>query len=440
MGEFVKRYKIVFVLIGLAIAIILLSYLSIGGLNNRLFAKEQAPKSETDIKEPEKNNENVPAEPKQQTEQPQTDSNTNQEPAKQEPVNQEPVKQEPVKKEPVKVKGIYVTGWIAGTKTRFNQLVDLVNRTELNAMVIDVKEDRGKMTYISNVLLAKELGASVNMVGDIQQLMATLKENNIYPIARVVSFKDPIASEKRPELAIKTKDGTIWRDKKGNAWLNPYNKETWKYLIDISKEAVQLGFKEIQYDYVRFPTDGNVKIIDYGEIGKTKTKAEAISEFLAYAKKELEPLGIDVSADIFGIVPVVEGDYEQIGQDLEMVSKDIDYICPMVYPSHYANVAQNGVGQKVNGVLFKYPDLEPYGVVYNTLVLAKERLEKSQAKAKIRPWLQDFTASYLGKGNYQIYGGQQVRQQIKATYDAGLEEWILWDPDTKYSEDGLLKE
>ncbi len=270
--------------------------------------------------------------------------------------------------------------------------------------------------------------------------LAKLKDNNIYPIARIVCFKDPILGEKRPELAIKSKSGGLWRDNRGNTWLNPYNEESWKYLVELSKEAAKLGFQDIQYDYVRFPTDGRVGMINYGDAALTRTKADAISGFLSYAKKELEPLGVYISADIFGIVSVVEGDYEQIGQHLEMVAKDIDYICPMVYPSHYANVAQNGVGQKINGVLFKYPDLEPYQVVYNTMLLTKQRLDVAQSKAKGRPYLQDFTAPYLGKGNYQAYGAEQVRAQIKATYDAGFEEWILWDADNTYTEGAFLRE
>jgi hypothetical protein len=339
-----------------------------------------------------------------------------------------------IAKEEVKVKGIYVTGWTVGTKDKFSRLIELVNNTELNAMVIDIKEDKGRITYNSEIDWIKESGSIVNMVGNIHDVLAKLKENNIYPIARVVCFKDSNLCDIRPELAIKTKDGKIWRDRNGVAWLNPYNTESWEYILELSKEIIKIGFKEIQFDYVRFPTDGDVSNIDYGDIENTKSKAEAIADFLSYAKKELEPLGADVSADIFGIVPIVKGDLEGIGQSLELVSQDIDYICPMVYPSHYANIKQNGVGQRLNGILYEYPDLDPYGVVYNTLVPAKKRLETSDAEADVRPWLQAFTADYLHNGAWQYYGASQINEQIKATYDAGYSEWLLWDPNNNYSD------
>ncbi|NLY43995.1 MAG: putative glycoside hydrolase [Clostridiaceae bacterium] len=449
MGNYFKKQKIFFALVGLIIISTLLAFATVKIIRSRMYSKQEVPRVEDNIEEPGITREGIPggsgkweSVPPEPAEKVNPDDLPEHKKGEQDgqPVEEPAGEGKPVKEEHVKVKGIYVSGWIAGTKERFDELVELIETTELNSMVIDVKEDKGNITYLSDVPLVKEIDASINMVGDIQKIMATLKEKNIYPIARIVCFKDPLASGRLPDLAIKTKDGSLWRDNKGNTWLNPYNEETWKYIVDISKEAARLGFKDIQYDYVRFPTDGNIKTIDYGDAEKTKTKSQAIAEFLAYAKKELSPFGVHVSADIFGIVPVVEGDYEQIGQHLEEISSEIDYICPMVYPSHYANASQNGVGQEINGILYKYPDLEPYGVVYNTLVLAKKRLEASQAKAKIRPYLQDFTASYLGKGNYQQYGAEQIRDQIQATYDAGLEEWILWDPSNRYTVDGLLKE
>ena len=399
--NFIKKNKLYLIVAILILAVGALIYLYEPGNDIKLSESEEKAPEDAEYEE----EQDIPMDLEDKAEQPNMNSNLPKEPVK----------------ESVKVKGIYVSGWVAGTKSRLNQLIDLINATELNSMVIDVKEDDGRITYESNIRAAQDMGAPIKMIGDINQLISDLKENNIYPIARIVCFKDPTAAEKRPDLSVKTKDGSIWRDRKGTAWLNPYNREAWEYIIEISKEAAELGFREIQYDYIRFPTDGDVSRIDYGQGAESLTKAEAIAEFLSYAKKELAPLGVDVSADIFGIVPIVEGDYEAIGQDWEMVSQDVDYVCPMVYPSHYANVAQNGVGQKINNILYPYPDLDPYGVVYNTLFLAQEKIRNSQVNAKIRPWLQAFTASYLGRENYQVYGGEQIRAQIQASYDAGLE-------------------
>ena len=411
MAEFLKKYKNILIPSGIGLGVIIAVILSMGGFaNNQSKDEKQPPVQPT----PGQQQESVQVQPSPSP----TETPTPQE----------------VKKEPVKVKGIYLTGWSVGYKTRFDRLLNLINTTELNSMIIDVKDDKGKISYMTEVPAAADTGAAINMVGDINAVMATLKDNNIYPIARIVCFKDPITSQKHPELAIKNKNGALWRDKKGNTWLDPYNKGSWQFLIDMSKEAVQKGFKEIQYDYIRFPTDGDVNAIQYGEISQTQSKSEAIAEFLAQAKKELTPLGVDISADVFGIIPVSDYDAKAIGQTIEIISKDIDYICPMVYPSHYA------YGQEVNNIAYKKPDLEPYGVVYNSLLLAKQRVTASNGNAKIRPYLQDFTASWLGAGNYQKYGAQQLKEQIKATYDAGLEEWILWNADNSYSEEGLLKE
>ena len=165
----------------------------------------------------------------------------------------------------MEVRGIYLTGYSVGLESRFNSLVNLINTTELNAMVIDVLDDDGEVSYKSAVPLVKELGSdSTTKIKDIHKVMEILQQNKIYPIARIVTFKDNNAATKKPELAIKNKDGSIWRDNKKIAWLNPYNKESWEYPISVAEEAVDLGFKEIQFDYVRFPTDGNRSLIDYG--------------------------------------------------------------------------------------------------------------------------------------------------------------------------------
>ncbi len=331
----------------------------------------------------------------------------------------------------VKVKGIYLTGYTAGSN-RLYQLLDLIKRTELNAMVIDVKNDEGLITYKTRNELAKFVGANrIIQIKDIEKRMADLKGEDVYTIARIVAFKDNRAGSNRTDLAIKNTKGTVWRDNKGNAWLNPYNRESWEYVLDIAEEAVQYGFNEIQFDYVRFPTDGNRKVIDYGEASKKESMSEAIAGFMKYATERLKNKGVFVSADLFGQVTTDRGDMG-LGHQLEDLSISTDILSPMVYPSHYY--------PGVYGV--DYPDLEPYKIVYTSMNTAANRisdLEYDGTKAILRPWLQDFTATYL-KDGYQVYGPKQVREQIQATYDAGLDEWLLWNAGNYYTEGALLRE
>ncbi len=341
---------------------------------------------------------------------------------------------------PEKIKGIYVSGWTAGSNKKFSRLLELIDETELNAVVIDIKDAEGLVTYRSKVPWTRAAGARSYAVRNISNLLSRLKEHNIYPIARLVCFRDPLLSKAYPDIALKSKDGSLWKDRAGIGWLNPYNKEGWKYLLDLSKEAASLGFKEIQYDYVRFPTDGDIKNIAYGKGTSISGRSKAISEFLAYAKAELKPFGVVVSADLFGIAATDVRGGRYIGQDMVKMAREADYISPMIYPSHYANVRQNGTGQLINDVLFKYPDLEPYSVVYNSLAVAQKRLQNSKVSGRLRPWLQAFTASYLGKDRYQPYGGKQIKQQIKAVSDAGIGEWMLWNANNRYPDDGLLRD
>lgn len=341
-------------------------------------------------------------------------------------------------KEKVKVKGIFLTGNSFGYTKRYKNLLKLSQESEINSMVIDIKDDNGVLTYNSNVPMAIEIGANgVVKISNKELFKDRMKEiisNNVYPIARIVTFKDRVAGFNRPDLAIKDKNGDVWKDNKGNAWLNPYNKESWEYPLKLAEEAVSMGFKEIQFDYVRFPTDGNRSNIDYGEIAKSKTKAEAISGFLKYAREKLNNKGVYVSADVFGDIINVKGD-STIGQHLETLGESVDVLSPMVYPSHYA-LGSYGVD---------YPDSNPYIIINNSMNDAIKRLSSipEEKRAIIRPWLQDFSAPWLKRDygkNYISYGKEEVRAQIKATYDAGLEEWILWNAGNKYTEEALKKE
>ena len=326
------------------------------------------------------------------------------------------------------VKGLYISSWKIGDQNVLKHFIDLANRTEINTYVIDVKEDDGYVSYPSQVAQVKKLKTCVKKYDPIYTLNQFHK-NNIRVIGRIVCFKDPVLPIKRPDLALKDKKGQIWRDNDGIAWLNPYNKASWRYLVNIAKEAVKMGFDEIQFDYVRFTTSGNMSTVDYG---KTKmAKYEAINGFLAFARQQM-PHTI-ISANVFGIICESPGDIEGIGQYLELIGKDVDYISPMFYPSHYA------CGQIVNNVEFPKPDFDPYGIVYNALTKTKTRVAPiKNYRANFRPYLQDFTANYLEPGNFQTYGHEQVRQQIKAVYDAGYQSWLFWNINNEYSEDGFL--
>lgn len=338
--------------------------------------------------------------------------------------------------EEVKVKAIYLTGPTVGSTERVDKIIDLANRTELNTVVVDIKED-GAVNYESELEDVKKYGKQIKYY-DPEKLVKKFHDNGIYVIGRIVTFKDPTLAKNRADLAIKNSKGSLWLENGKTPWTNPYNEEVWDYNIAIAKEAIAKGFDEIQFDYVRFPT-GKKSDFNYGT--NVPEKAEAINGFLAKANKELyEETGVPVSADVFAIIVESKPDGESIGQRITEVGKDIYCISPMIYPSHYANAAKkgimaNGVGQKINGITFTKPDLEPYNVMYNALLSTKAKIAETPGyKAKVRPYLQAFTAKYLPNGYYMNYGPQQIREQIKAVYDAGYEEWILWDPSNKYQE------
>jgi hypothetical protein len=299
-------------------------------------------------------------------------------------------------------------------------------------MVIDIKNDSGGITYRMDQPLVKEIGADTGYIKDMPGLVKKLKEKNIYLIARIVAFKDPFLAEKKEDYCLKKKDGTIFKDKNGERWINPYKKEVWDYLVDIGKKAALLGFDEIQFDYIRFSTDSGMKQVDFGKDGKDKTKTEAITEFTKYACDNLKPLGVKVSADVFGTIIGSKEDSEIVGQDYAKMAEYLDYICPMIYPSHY--------GEGSFGIA--HPDTEPYKTVLAALTKSKEVLkaEKKNSKGKmaeVRPWLQDFTASWVK--HHISYGKEEVREQMKAVYDAGHTEWILWNGNNNYTKTAFEK-
>lgn len=328
---------------------------------------------------------------------------------------------------PSAVKGIYVTGPVAG-HARMEEIIRLLEETELNAVVIDVKNDDGFVTYEMSSETVEALGATVRYVKDMPALVERLHEMGIYVIARIVAFRDPHLAEAKPEWSVHRTNGSIYYDNSGLAWVNPYKREVWDYLVEVAECAVADGFDEIQFDYVRFSTEIKAGEVDYGEDSATVSKTEIISQFTRYAHDKLSPLGVYVSADVFGTI--IDNAYDSgiVGQDYAAISSNLDVICPMIYPSHYASGVYNQ----------QYPNSAPYEMIMGAMQASDTALAglSEDEKPIVRPWLQDFTASWIKP--YHAYGAEEVRAQIQAVYDAGYTEWILWNASNRYTKDALL--
>ena len=323
---------------------------------------------------------------------------------------------------PVKVKGIYVTGPAAGSE-RMEQLIDLVSSTELNTMVIDVKNDEGNLTYKMEVPASANLEAGIRYVKDMPALIERLHQQGIYVIARIVCFKDPVLAAARPELALRLPDGKAVMDANGLAWVNPYKEEVWDYLCTLAECASRDGFDEIQFDYVRFPIGNDANAADYGVDMSTYPREAGLTDFFDYASKRLHEKQIIFGADLFGTIIGSDVERDRTGQNYLSIAEHTDAICPMIYPSHYAN---GTFGMNV-------PDQYPYETIANALQLSKEELgETDSPKGVVRPWLQCFNAIWVD--GHITYGSKEVHDQIQAVYDAGYEEWFLWHASNHYEQ------
>ncbi|MBU6431174.1 hypothetical protein KGQ29_02230 [Patescibacteria group bacterium] len=324
---------------------------------------------------------------------------------------------------PSQVKGIYLTNWVAGDKSLRDPLVKIADDTEINSVVIDIKDYTGRIAFEVFDPLLKDVGSYEKRIADMKDFIEELHKKNIYVIGRISVFQDRYLVGKRPDLAVKRKsDGGVWKDFKGISWLDPGAKEVWDYVIALAKESHDIGFDELNFDYIRFPSDGNMKDIYY-PWSKDKRKTEVIREFFAYLREKLGNIGAPLSADLFGMTTVSSYDLN-IGQNLENALKYFDFVSPMVYPSHFPPY--------FNG--YKNPAGKPYEVVKFAMDSAVDRaIKASTTPFKLRPWLQDFD---LGA----IYDPPMVRAQIQATYDAGLDSWMLWNASNKYTSKALDKQ
>jgi hypothetical protein len=325
---------------------------------------------------------------------------------------------------PVEAKGVYVTGNSA-TTSKLDALIELADTSEINTFVIDVKDDNGYLLFESET--ASRLNPEANKhiyIDDIEGFVSRLKEHNIYLIARIVTFKSPLYARANPDKAIVYRSGGgLYSDADGLIWASAHNRELWEYNVGVAKEAAAIGFNEIQFDYVRFPAISHKEKYDFRN-PEGESQVETIQKFLKYAYGELAPEHVYVGADVFGWAATAIGDVG-IGQHWESLSNVVDYICPMVYPSHY--------GPNIFGLAV--PDANPYKTIYHAIEDSKARNANLETPALIRPWIQDFTASWVN--GHISYGPEELALQIKALEEQGIESYMIWNSKNNYSEDAL---
>lgn len=349
-------------------------------------------------------------------------------------------------KTPEAVKAIYMTACVATMPSFREKLVHIADTTEVNSIIIDVKDFSGTIAYTPETTILKDNQGKGCRTKDLREFVSELHGKGIYTIARITVFQDPYYTKAHPDLAVhKKSDGSVWKDRKGLSFIDVSAKPYWDYVVALGKESYAMGFDELNFDYMRFPSDGDMKDIEYS-LSKGMTKPEALEHFFAYLHDALSPIGAKLSVDLFGMTATNNDDLN-IGQVLERALPYFDYVSPMVYPSHYP--------PHFNGWL--NPNDHVYDVVHFSMSRAAVRAEASSTpvlhfggvrigtstpaiytkdvydKNKLRPWLQDF--SYGGN-----YGATEVRAQIQATYDSGLDSWFLWDPKNIYTKAALKLE
>ncbi|MBU0599363.1 putative glycoside hydrolase [bacterium] len=315
---------------------------------------------------------------------------------------------------PDEVKGIHITTYLASNLRSFKKIMALADKTEINTVVIDIKETDGIIAYKADLRLSKEIKAIQPWI-NIGEIIKLCDAHRLYKIARICVFKDQLLALKKPELAVHDEKGNIWYDSKKCCWVNPYQKEVWEYNFALAKDIISRGFDEVQFDYVRFPSDGKISQCRYSRVHDHKTAITAISEFVKFCKQGLNNKGY-LSIDVFGLT--INRDLG-IGQDFVEIAKNADFISPMVYPSHY----YRGEYKLAD------PDACPYEVIDLSTQIAKEKLKGIDCK--LRNWLQDFSLKHK-------YGPKEVRLQIKALSKHGYNSWLLWNPSCRYTEKALM--
>jgi hypothetical protein len=313
------------------------------------------------------------------------------------------------------VRGLYVNRFAAQSIKRMHKLIAIADSTEVNALVLDVKDEFGLNIPSQDAMLQKNAGKA-GVIPNVRQLLDTLKAHDILAIARIVVFKDSVAARANPDHVIRKPDGTPWRDKQGLTWVNPYDQEIWEYDMRVAEEAVRLGFGEVQFDYIRFPEPYKSLPPQVFPKQNGRSKPDVLAEFLKQANARMDKLGARTTADIFGLVTTVGGALE-VGQEWEKVSPAVDVVLPMTYPSHYPPGAFG----------IKRPNADPYKVQLTAITRARQRDAKlGLTGERVRPWIQAFS---LGQPKYDA---SHVRDQMRGIYDAGYNGWVWWHPGSIY--------
>ena len=327
------------------------------------------------------------------------------------------------------VKGIYVQAFRA-KGTELDRIVQYIDKTDANAVVIDVRDGYGKITMPLDTDNQTIQNNTVNEITDTKQLLKTLEKHQIYPIARIVSFGDHLVPYQNPDLTFRTQMGTVWENDEAESFLNPFLKENWEYIAEIAVGAAKAGFKDIQLDYVRFPLGFELieKYLDY-DLGDyshytdmDEARIAAVTDFVEYVRAKLKPYGVHLSADILAHA-ITASKIGGIGQKFTDIAEHVDVISPMIFPSHWVNGAF--------GV--KEPDKQPYDIVSQYMKIENGYFKDLNPSPTSRPWIQAFTADYLGEGNYQLYTADVISQEIKALKEAGIKEYLLWNAASQYS-------
>ena len=329
------------------------------------------------------------------------------------------------------VRGLYFNSGSINNPEVYDRIVGLIENSNLNAVVIDVKDDWGNITVNFDTDNEDIQYANTKLL-DAESLISDLHSRGIYVIGRITTFKDSVITKKHPEWGFTRDDGSLWANGRGEVFMNPFLKEVQDYNIEIGELAAEAGFDEIQYDYVRFAegfeTFGDTLSYSRGEyenkpMDEGDKRVSAITGYVRKARESISAYGLPVAIDVFGYA-LQAGRASGIGQDFSEISNEADIMCSMIYPSHWGPYSFD----------IEKPDLEPYELVTRYLKEEQAIFKDLEHKPQSRPWIQDFTASWIGEGNWMVYDADAVQAQVDAIYESGQREYLIWNATNTYSE------